>query len=246
MGAYGFPDTARLGVIDSNHSEVDSIPSAVATMVPGDLVFTYQGDNAGYKYLLDTAKLVFSADLSASNSTVVTVNGVSTVAEVYGTSHAATMTAIINKVKALTGVECILDSTDSNGRTILIRTKGATNTSSAAVTGGSAVTVAVTSASGQMFRGVVTYATRVPTTVGGTGTILAGQDIPCARLADIWASSAPGLVKTALAYITTAGVFGTSGTDVGARALSAHDTTAVGTLIRLPILPAPMTYGARF
>ena len=36
-----------------------------------------------------------------------------------------------------------------------------------------------------------------------------------ARLTDIWAASASGPVLGQLVYITTAGVFGTSGVDVG-------------------------------
>lgn len=247
MAAYGFPDTALLGQIDSLNCEVDSFPAAVSTLKPGDLVFTYKGGTKAYGYLADTAKTVFSADFVASNTINGTVNGVAIAQVTYGTSHAATMTALINAIKALTGVECVLDSTDSNGRTILTRTQGATITVDFTVAaGGSQATDTNTYASGQLFRGVVKYATRVPTTIGGSGLIPAGEDVPVARLTDIWAASASGLVSGQLVYVTTAGLFGASGVDVGVRARSNYDSTAVATKVRLPILPAPMTYGDRF
>ena len=148
MGAYGFPDTALLGLVQSNHEEVESIPAGTATIKPGDLVFTYQGENLAYPYFADVTKLVFSGDIGASNSTVVTVNGVAAPAVVYGTSHLATITAIVAGLQGLavtgTTVKAVLDSSDSNNRTILVLTKGATSVASAVVTGGSAVTVAAT------------------------------------------------------------------------------------------------------
>ena len=250
MGAYGFPDTALLGLVQSNHEEVESIPAG-ASLKPGDLVFTYQGDNLAYPYFADVTKLVFSADLGASNSTVVTVNGVAAPAVVYGTSHLATITAIVAGLQGLavtgTTVKAVLDPSDSNNRTILVRTKGATSVASAVVTGGSAVTVAATTGLvGSMFRGVAKYATRVPTTVGGTGLYTLGEMVPVVRLCDVFAASAAGLVRTDVAYVTTSGVFGTSGTDVGVRALGDYDSTGPATKVRLPILPAPMQYGDRF
>lgn len=50
------------------------------------------------------AVLSIDADLIASNSTVVTVNGNATTATVYGTSHEATMAAIAAKIALLDGV----------------------------------------------------------------------------------------------------------------------------------------------
>jgi hypothetical protein len=251
MAAYGFPDSALLGLVQSNEEDVASIPAGTSTLKPGDLVFSYRGDNVAYPYFADVTKLVLDGDLSASNSTVITVNGIAATAVVYATSHAATMTAIINGITGLavagTTVKAVLDSSDANGRTILVLTKGATCVASGAVTGGSARTVtATTGLSGSMFRGVVKYATRVPTTIGGQGVILTGLDVPVVRMADIYAASASGLVKSAIAYITTAGVFGTSGTDVGVRAVDDYDSTGPATKVRLPILPAPMAYGDRF
>ena len=247
MGAYGFPDSALLGLTNSNAYDVQGFAAGVSTIKPGDLVFSYKGDAVAYGYLADTAKTVFSADFVASNTINGTINGVAIAQVTYATSHANTMTLLINAVKALAGVECVLDSTDANGRTILIRTKGAAITVDFTVAAGASQAVDTnTYASGQLFRGVAKYATRVPNTIGGSGTYAVGEEVPVVRIADIWAASASGLTKGAIAYITTAGVFGTSGVDVGARAVGDYDSTGPATDVRLPILPAPMTYGDRF
>ena len=252
MGAYGFPDSALLGLVQSNEEDLAGIPAGVSTLKPGDLVFSYKGDNVAWPYFADVTKLALDGDLSASNSTVITVNGTATSAVVYATSHAATMTAIINAINGLTitgvtAVKAVLDSSDANGRTILVLTKGATCTASGAVTGGTARTVtATTGLVGSLFRGVVKYATRVPTTVGGSGTIALGEEVPTLRICDVYAASASGLVRGAQAFVTTAGVFGTTGTDVGVRAVEDYDSTGPATKVRLPSLPAPMQYGDRF
>lgn len=247
MGAYGFPDAGLLGQTMSSEYVTGGLTAAVDTIKPGDLIFAYKGETKAYKYLADTAKAVFSADLVASNVINGTVNGVAIAPVTFATSHANTMTLLINAVKALTGVEAVLDSTDANGRTLLIRTKGATSTVLFTVTlGGSQATASYTYASGALFRGVAKYATRVQPIGGGAASYAIGEEIPVLRLADVIAASASGLAAGAQAFITTAGVFGTSGVDVGARALGDYDSVVVGTNVRLPILPAPMTYGDRF
>jgi len=63
-----------------------------------------------------TTALAIDADLVASNSTVVTVNGLATSATVYASSHDATMAAIAVKVAALSGVR----SATAAARTITI------------------------------------------------------------------------------------------------------------------------------
>ena len=248
MAAYGFPDTALRGVIDSNHNEIDSLTAAVATLKPGDLIFSYNDENKAYGYCLDTAKTVFGGDFVESNTIDGTVDDVAITQVTYNTSHAKTMTLLLAAINALPGVEAILDSTDTNSRTILIRKKGTASfvANFTVAAGASQATDTTTYASGQKFRGVAKYATRVPTTIGGTGAFASGEEIPVARLCSIWAASASGLGIGDIAYITTAGVFGTSGTDVSARVMGAYDSTAQATLVRLPVLPAPMTYGDRF
>jgi hypothetical protein len=79
--------------------------------------------------------LVVSADLVASNSTVVTVGGVSTSAVVYATNHATTMAAIVTAIAGLsTVVKASLDA--SNNRLIHIWTKASVNDAAAVTTGG--------------------------------------------------------------------------------------------------------------
>ena len=248
MAAYGFPDTALRGVIDSNHNEIDSLTAAVATLQPGALVFSYNDESKAYPYCLDTAKTVFSADFVTSNTINGTVDGVAISQVTFATSHANTGTLLLAALNALAGVEAILDTTDGTSRTFLIRKKGVASfvVDFTVAAGASQATDSSTYASGQKFRGVAKYATRVPTTIGGSGSFASGEEIAVARLCDIWAASASGLGKGDKAYITTAGLFGTSGTDVGVYVKEPYDSTAVATLVRLPILPAPMTYGDRF
>lgn len=248
MAAYGYPDTALRGVIDSNHNEIDSITAAVATLKPGDLIFSYNDENKAYPHCLDTAKTVFGGDFVNLNTIDGTIDGVAIAKVTYADSHANTMSLLLAAINALSGVEAILDTTDSSSRTILIRKKGVASfvADFTVAAGASQATDTTTYASGQKFRGVAKYATRVPGTIGGSGTFAAGESIAVARLCDIWAASASGLGKGDKAYITTAGLFGTSGVDVGARVKEPYDSTAVATLVRLPVLPAPMTYGDRF
>jgi hypothetical protein len=248
MPAYGFPDTARLGVVDSNHMEMDSCPAGVATLVPGDLLFSYDGENKVYPLYADTAKTVFSADFVTSNTINGTVDGVAIAQVTYATSTLNTMNLLIAAVNALAGCQAVLDTTDATNRTLLIRKKGVASfvVDFTVAAGASQATDSSTYASGQLFRGVAKYVTRVPGTGGGTGTFAIGEEISVIHSADIWAASASGLAKGDLAPIATNGKFGTSGVSVGARAYASYDSTAVATLIRLPRLPAPMTYGDRF
>lgn len=169
MGQYGSMDIWIPGQSVEENQEVVSIKSRAAQedISFGRAVCGYLGDeNKAWNYKLDTTKLVFSADLSASNSVVITVNGVATVAEVFDTTHLAQMLLIIAKIKALTFVDghgdtcyydCILDTTDATNRTLLIRAKGATCVASGVVTGGSAVTIAATYQSDQVFLGIAAY-----------------------------------------------------------------------------------------
>lgn len=248
MAAYNDPSTGVAGLIASGaESEIDS-GTVQETMTAGQPAFTYTGSgNKIWGLKLDVSKILFSADLGASNSTVVTVNGAASAAVVYGTSHAATMTAIINAIKALTGVEAVLDSTEGTGRTIIIRTKGLTSTVTGAVTGGSAVTVTPTNGlNGQIFRGILALYHRVPTTIGGTGAYVQYDLAPVVYSMDVWGQAGSGS-SNAKAYVSTStGMFtGTAGVDVGCRFL--NDRTADGiAIVRIPEVPQPLTYADRF
>lgn len=247
MSEYGDMNPGVAGLIVTQYPKIDT-GIVQESMTPGMPAFGYTGsDKKIWKLKADVSKLVFSADLSASNSTVITVNTVAAAAVVYATSHAATMTAIINAIKALTGVEAVLDSTDSNGRTILVRTKGLTITASGAVTGGSAVTVTATNGLfGQKFLGILAKGDRVPTTQGGTGSFLQYEPAPVVYNADIWAQAAAGVDSMEKAYVdSSTGVFAASGQDAGVLCIVSRNTDGVA-VVRVPSAPVSLTYADRF
>lgn len=247
MGAYSDMNPGVAGLIRTQYPKIDT-GIVQETMTPGTPVFGYTGsDKKIWKLKADVSKLVFSVDLSASNSTVVTVNSVAAAAVVYATSHAATMTAIINAIKALAGVEAVLDSTDSNGRTILIRTKGTTATASGAVTGGSAVTVTPTNGLfGQKFLGVLAKGDCVPSSVGGSGSFVQYGAAPVVYDADIWAQAGSGVDSMEKAFVSSStGVFDASGQDVGATCIVSRNSDGIA-VVRVPSAPVSLTYADRF
>lgn len=247
MTAYNDMSPGVAGLIVTQYPKIDS-GIVQESMTPGTPVFGYTGsDKKIWKLKADVSKLVFSADLSASNSTVVTVNGVASAAVVYGTSHAATMTAIIAAIVAIPGAEAVLDSTDTNGRTILIRTKGATATCSGAVTGGSAVTVTPTNGLfGQKFLGVLGLGHTVPTPLGGLGAYAQYDAAPVVYDADIWAQAGSGVDSMDKAYVSSStGVFATSGQDAGVSCTRSRNSDGVA-VVRVPSAPVALTYADRF
>lgn len=113
------------------------------------------------------ASLTYSADFVASNSTIVTVNGVATSAVVYATSHAATFAAVIAAIAALDGVSAVAGT----GREIIITVDGAVSniTVSSETTGGSGqptTTIAYTSV--DVFEGITVLRHGQPATIGGS------------------------------------------------------------------------------
>lgn len=247
MTAYNDMSPGVAGLIVTQHPKIDT-GIAQESMTPGTPVFGYTGSgNKVWKLKADVSKLVFSGDLGASNSTVITVNSVAAASVTYGTSHAATMTAIIAAVNALTGVECVLDTTDSNSRTLLIRTKGATATASGAVTGGSAVTITPTNGLfGQKFRGILALGHTVPTSVGGSGSFVQYDPVPVVYDADIWAQAASGVDSQEKAYVSSStGVLATSGQDAGIVCIDSRNSDGVA-VVRVPSAPVSLTYADRF
>jgi hypothetical protein len=253
MAAYGDMNPGVAGLLQGTLGLTPKTDTGIVqeAIVAGTPVFGYPNSgNKVWKLKADVSKILFSADLGASNSTVVTVNGVASAAVVYATSHAATMTAIINAIKAIAGVEAVLDSTEGTGRTIIIRTKGATSTVAGAVTGGSAVTVTPTNGLfGQVFKGVIALGHMVPTSVGGTATF--AQYDPCALAygTDIWGIAGAGVDSNEKAYVSVStGVFSATTTDqdVGCRAVISRDAASGTALIRVPATPVALTYADRF
>lgn len=253
MGAYNDTNPGVAGLIVTQYPKIDS-GIVQESVVPGTPVFGYAGSgNKVWKMKADVSKLVLSGDLGASNSTVITVNGIAATAVVYATSHIATVTAILAQIRLITGaavpngVEAALDPTDTNNRTILIRTKGVTSTASGAVTGGSAVTVTPTNGLfGQVFRGILALQHNVPTAVGGTASFAQYDAAPVVYDADIWALAGSGVDSNEKAFAAVGtGVFATSGSDVGVRAIVSRNSDGVA-LVRVPSAPVALTYADSF
>jgi len=166
MGAYDYMSEAVNGLkwgLDS-YIEGGWVCKDSNGLSFGQPVFGYVDDETGaYAYYNDTAKVAYDADFVTSNSIAFSVNGVAITPVVFATDHATTMAALIAAVEALTGVEAVLDSTDANGRTLLVRTRGAACTVVTTVTLGASQAVAtITYASGQVFLGVAMFVQKEP------------------------------------------------------------------------------------
>lgn len=130
-------DPAVLGMLaDTSFKHTDSKIAASEIAFGRGVVRVPDTSDQARPTSANYSTITVSADLIASNSTIVTVNSVATTATVYASSHAATMAAIVVKVLALSTVSrAYLDS--SNNRIIHIWSIAATNTSSAETTLGS-------------------------------------------------------------------------------------------------------------
>jgi len=242
MSAYGNIDSAFGGLKDGLGGRVETFRAAEAIAF-GKPVFGYKGDalNA-YGFKKDVAKLVYSTDFVASNSTIVTVNGVATAAVVYDTSHLATITAIKNAIAGLTGVEAVLDASDTDKRTILIRVKGATASVDSATTGGTGQpTDTVTYGSGQVFLGFALFTQKESVgianyAVGDVMNVLS-QD------GRLWTPIAAAVKANSPAYVADAGSISNAGTLLNARIRS---TAASGLALVEPDGQYDLTYAGSF
>ena len=166
MGAYDVMDSGIAGLADGLCPKIEGrwICKDSNGIRFGKPVFGYVGDEvSAYNFYNDVGKIVFDGDFVASNSIVITVNGVAADAVVFATDHDTTAALVVAAVEALTGVECVLDSADANNRTFLIRTKGATAVVAEAITGGAGqATGTITYGSGQVFVGVAMFSQRQP------------------------------------------------------------------------------------
>lgn len=83
----------------------------------------HQEHKLQHEFTVAPAEILVSYDANfvASNSIAFSFNGNAIVAEVYATSHAATMAALVAKIEALDGVLSVtMDRTDTNGRSFFI------------------------------------------------------------------------------------------------------------------------------
>lgn len=252
MAAYGYMDPVMAGMVEGvgDARTVDPVILKAAVGF-GKPLFGYLGDSVAnaWGYLADTAKISVATNLVASNSSVVTVNGVASAAVVYGTSHAATMTALIAAIKAIPvstanpyGVEAVLDPSDTDGRTILVRTKGVANTTTWAITGGTPPVInASTYASGQVFLGIHRFK-HVDTTTHPA----IGDCADSVRIGTIWAVSNTGPKKYGAGYVASTGVMDDSGATISSVKFASNyqSVNSVG-LAKVEVLGStPMTYGA--
>ncbi len=92
--------------VDTRNTVIESHASVDPTAIPFGTVLCWALGILGAVRAprLNQGLVTISTDLIAANSTIVTVNGVSTTATVYAGSHNDTMAAILVKVKALSTV----------------------------------------------------------------------------------------------------------------------------------------------
>ena len=244
MAAYGLTDPAMAGLIEGVGDARTVDPAILQEAVPfGQPLFGYAGEYPvkAWAFKKDVAKIVYSADFVASNSTVVTVNGVATDAVVYATSHAATIAAVVAAIKAK-GFEAVLDSTDTNSRTILTRAKGTNISADSVTTGGTGQpTDTVTYACGQVFLGVHAFKHVDPTKSPAPYEV---ADV--LRIGTIWGKTASGsaLKSQGAVYVAATGKFAASGDAIASARFTSNEADTAG-LVRLEVLgKTTMTYGA--
>ena len=96
-----------------------------------------------------TSSILFDADFVTSNTIDLDVNGVSIATVTFTTDHDTTAALLVVAIAALTGVTCVLDSTDATNRTFIITAIGTDI----------AVTNIVVAAGGSQAGGVATNST---------------------------------------------------------------------------------------
>lgn len=248
MTAYNNISSAVAGLLYGLDNDAVISRTAAESISAGLPVFAYKGDESlAFGFKKDVAKIVYSADFIASNSTIVTVNGVASAAQVYSTDHLTTINALINKIKAIAvsaanpyGVEAVLDPADTNNRTILIRTKGVANTSTSATTlGSSQPTTTVTTGSGQVFRGISTFSQQV----GGAYEV--NREVNILERGSIWAQCNAGPQASGPAYVADTGVLDDSGTALTGVFFDSNSASAGLAITKVNGMVA-MTYGNNF
>jgi hypothetical protein len=140
------------------------------------------------------AKIVLDADLVASNVVNLKVNGLAMAPVTYGSSHAATMAAVVVAIKAIAGVgNAVLDSSDTNSRTILVYSNDGLDclVTDAAVTGGvSQANITVTTSTTDVIYGISIMSQAIEQ-VRFTGIVAytSGAPVGCLVRGRIWVTS---------------------------------------------------------
>jgi hypothetical protein len=185
-------------------SRYDLVESALAFLAInfGRAVASEAGETDVHIPVLDVSVVTFSADFSAANVITVTVNGVAAAPITYGTSHAATATALLAAIAAHPAVTS--SSKDSAGRVYTIETKGLAITASAIVAGGSTVTVTTSVLTGvdEVFRGISLHRHNE------TGAYVKNDVIDVLRQGQAWVDTAVAVTADDTAYVDMAGGLG--------------------------------------
>lgn len=204
----GQPVDARLSVVEGRPSS-DANALSFGTGLVWTLLAALVGAVRAPR--LNQGVATLSTDLIAANSTIVTVNGVSTTATVYASSHAATMAAILVKVQALSTVT----SASTTGDTLTVKTGDADTVLTVAVTlGSSQPTVTYAYTTYDTYAGLAQFEQKegslesISSAVneGGTGAsggvgFLTTEQVPLVRMGLHWV---PVVVSSAIANGTVA------------------------------------------
>jgi hypothetical protein len=152
---YQNMDAALAGLsVGPATARIDSF-TAAEDIEFGYAVFSYPGEKKAYNYHNDVAKLVFDGDFVASNTIDISVSGEAAPQVTYATSHDNTANLVVDAINTLDGVECVLDSADTDNRTFLIREKGVDTAVTEDVQAGAGqVSGTITYQSGQVFVGL--------------------------------------------------------------------------------------------
>jgi hypothetical protein len=214
MSAYDVMDSTIAGLKSGIDSRVEGGWACADSngIAFGKPVFGYRGDPINvYNYFLDVDKMAFDADFVTGNTIDITVNGVAAAQVTFDTDHDTTAGLVAAAVAALTGVECVLDPADTDNRTFLIRTKGATCVSSEVVaSGASQATGTITSHSGQVYLGVAMFVQKVSDD-GATASKYDQYDaVNVMNKGEIWCDSTGTCEANNEAY-----VYATAGADFG-------------------------------
>jgi len=237
MSAYDNPERAILGLC-ADTSPVKRIESwsAQEALGFGEAVYSYIGEETKcYGYHNDVAKSIFDADLIASNSIQVIVDGVSWDPVVFSGTHDATMDLIVVEGQAQ-GYGVALDAGDGDNRTLFIK-KGTAGLDVGVVTvvvtlGGSQAVATITYQSDQVFIGVAMADAKNVETVDARYVL--NDAVNVMAKGKIWAAIVDeAVLANAVAYVQTsgasAGKFSASGTAVGCSFRSDKFTNAATT-----------------
>lgn len=228
MSAYDYIDQASAGLLYGLDNNVEGgwacKPSAGIEF--GYPVFGYAGDGKDlYSFKKDVGKIVFDADFVASNSIVITVNGVDTAAVVFDTDHDTTMNLVLAAINALTGVEAVLDATDTDNRTFYILVKGETAVVSEAVTGGAGqASGTITYTTGQIFIGMAIQTQNSP------GLYEQYDAVNVLVRGYCWADCGTAAQSNLVSYVADTGKVANAGVEIGAR-FRFSNLTAAGLIV---------------